>query len=393
VKCGGTMSRVSRLRRILAVIMSAALMLGMFSGCSKTSSNQTKEDNALTEDNSENESMTSEENDTENDVSDQEESDEEELIIQERKLRANGTDIRRTEGHYEFQTHVSSTVMNEIMTQDMLDGYNNLVDAVLAGENSFECKDEDTYLWIMGQYPYLLFPVIDEYVTKPSDGNWYEDGKGYIEYTIPYEEFKVKLNEFEDIVVEILNDNLEDDYSEFEKALALYQYFINKYDYDYETYEKVKIGDEVELSAYRLLTGEIGICQEISVAYSYLLLQAGVDATVMKGVITWEEDTHQWSYVTIDGKNYHVDPTFGLGQSNGLAYFMMTDEKRSWDGYLQEKNVPSTVYAGDHEHPNYLAEDETYCELWDVEILYWDSMKNVIVYKDFMGDECEFEYE
>lgn len=88
----------------------------------------------------------------------------------------------------------------------------------------------------MGQYPYLLFPVIDEYIDIPTEGPAFTDGVGYFAYTIPYEEFKEKLQEFENIVVGILNKALEDEYSDFEKALALYQYFISHYTYDYDTY-------------------------------------------------------------------------------------------------------------------------------------------------------------
>lgn len=295
----------------------------------------------------------------------------------------------KKESHYTFQTHVSSTLMNEIMEDEMLVAYNNFIDAVMAGETSFECADQDTYNWVMGQYAYLLFPVVAEYVGI--DG--YRDGMGYFFYKIPLEEFQEKLQEFEDLVVDILNSCLEDDYSDFEKALALYYYFIENYVYDYDIYYAMKTEYQENVSGYRLLTEKTGICQEISVAYSYLLLQAGVDATVLKAQREYDNETHQWSLVTIDGKYYHIDPTYGLGLLASLDYFMMTDEIRyDRDYYNSDKFIPSTVYAQFNEFPDISVTDDTYSVLWGNYILDWDADKNVITYIDDDGHEQEFCY-
>jgi len=295
------------------------------------------------------------------------------------------------ESHYTFKTHVSSTVMDEIMGQDMHDAYYNLIDAVLAGETSFRCKDKDTYDWVMGQYPYLLFPVIDEYIDIPGKAPSFADGVGYFTYTIPYEEFKEKLQEFENIVVGILNKALEDEYSDFEKALALYQYFISHYTYDYDTYNSDVYVDNI--SGYRLLTWGKGICQEISVAYSYLLLQAGVDATVMKGAREYDGENHQWSFVNINGKHYHIDPTYGLGKTDSLAYFMMTDEERYYkDSYNPQDFIPSTVYSQIYGHPEYKATDDSYSELWNCYILSWNADNNTITCESYDGKKFVFEY-
>lgn len=295
----------------------------------------------------------------------------------------------KKESHYTFKTHVSSTLMNEIMGEDMLEGYNNLVDAVLNGEDSFECKDEYTFKWVMGQFPYLLFPVVAEYLCMDE----YRDGRGYFHFTIPDEEFQEKLQEFETVTVDILNSCLEDDYSDFEKALALYLYFIKTYVYDYDTYDAMRYEYQENISGYRLLMGETGICQEISVAYSYLLLQAGVDATVLKAVRGFDNEPHQWSLVTIDGKYYHIDPTYGLGLLNSLDYFMMTDEIRAErDSYDPKEYIPSTVYAQDHEYPDISVTDDTYSDLWGVYIYWWKPEENEIIYYDEYNNEQVFNY-
>ena len=88
-------------------------------------------------------------------------------------------------------------------------------------------------------------------------------------------------------------------------------------------------------------------------------MQAVVDAaTVMGGA-------HEWSFVRINGVNYHVDPTFALDTDRSLAYFMMTDERRGETGYGKEGFIYVSNYAQDHPHPAYTADDDTFRPLWE----------------------------
>jgi hypothetical protein len=111
-------------------------------------------------------------------------------------------------------------------------------------------------------------------------------------------------------------------------------------------------------SSYRFFETGIGICHEISTAYSYLLLQAGVDATIMMG------HDHQWSYVRINGHNYHIDPTFVISNQGSLSYFMMTDEQREATGYSKAGYIICSNYTQDYPHPDYTADDDTFRPIW-----------------------------
>ena len=86
------------------------------------------------------------------------------------------------------------------------------------------------------------------------------------------------------MVEEILNEAMKPEYSDFENALGLYNYFDSHYTYDWNAYEDNEQGKAYYLSSYRMLTEKTGICQEISVAYSYLLMQTGAEADVVGGV-------------------------------------------------------------------------------------------------------------
>lgn len=267
-------------------------------------------------------------------------------------------------GHYSFQPKVCSSFMTEVFGETMRDAWFSLVDAVMAGEESFACPDEDTYWWVMGQFPDQCFPVLKDLIYYGYDvDNPVKNGVAEFTYTVPKEEAAARIADFTALVEGILNETLRDDYSDVEKALALYLYFSHHYIYDYESASPDVA--PTYLSAYRVLTTGTGICQEFSVAYSYLLLQAGVDASVMSGHRAYDREGHQWSYVKINGHNFHIDPTYVIGDADSLSYFMMTDEQReAEDCYSINEFVICSHYSNDHPHPDYSADDDSFREIW-----------------------------
>lgn len=268
------------------------------------------------------------------------------------------TDVQ---SRFVFQPKVCSVYMEEVFGKDMCDAWSNLVDAVLAGEDTFVCKDQHTYDWMMGQFPEHCLPILPELIDYAYDREHSViDGVASFTYLVPPEQARARIEEFGTMIEGMLNEILKTDWSDFEKALALYVYFADHYEYDYDTYWKMYDEYVDYTSCYRFFLTGIGICHEISSAYSYLLLQAGVEATVMMG------SDHQWSYVRINGHNYHIDPTFVLGSGGSLSYFMMTDEQRTVNGYGKEEYVIASNYAQDHPHPDYVADDDTFRPLWDL---------------------------
>lgn len=271
-------------------------------------------------------------------------------------------------GRFEFQPKVVSSYMRELFGEEMCEVWFRMVDAVLAGETSFVCPDKDTFDWVIGQFPDQCFPVLRDLIDYSAERDPNEpvvDGVGYFRYTEPVEEVQAKIAEFAALVEGILNETMQTDYSDFEKMLALYAYFSDHYTYDYEAYADSQEGYPDYLSSYRVLTTGTGICQELSVAYAYLLLQAGVDATNMSGTRGYDGEHHQWSYVRLNGRNYHIDPTYVLG-SGMLNYFLMDDAQReAEDDYAPERFIICSNYAQDHPHPDYCADDDTFRPIWE----------------------------
>ena len=239
-----------------------------------------------------------------------------------------GSSVPEKVSHYRFQPKVCSPLMEEVMGTGMKQAWFSLVDAIMEGRDSFECPDRDTYDWMMGQFPYRCFPVIDELIESSAyPFNGVKGTAGFC-WKVPEDEARRKIEEFITLTEDILNEALDDDYTDVEKALALYVWFEDHYEYDYDTYEQMSDHYIEDISAYRLMTTGKGICQEVSTAYSFLLMQAGVDATVMMGERSYDHANHQWSYVRINGRTYHIDPTYALQSGHYLGYFMMTDLQR-----------------------------------------------------------------
>lgn len=270
------------------------------------------------------------------------------------------------ESHYVFQPKVSSVYLEEIFGETMCETWFHLVDAVMAGEDTFACPDQFTYDWVMGQFPERCFPVLTELIGYAWDReNSVTGGIASFTYLVPREQAKERIAAFAQQIEGILNDALEDDYSDLEKCLALYDYFMKHYVYDYETFERMADTYIEEISCIRFFNEGTGVCQEISTAYSYLLMQAGVDATTMSGERSYDRAGHQWSYVRIDGKDYHIDPTYALGDFGSLSYFMMTDGQReAEDCYEKQDFHICSVYTQEYPHPEYSADDDTFRPLW-----------------------------
>lgn len=285
------------------------------------------------------------------------------------------------ESRFTFQPMVCSDFMREVFGETKCEVWSNLVDAMMAGKDTFACPDEDTYGWVMGQFPNHCFPVADGLVeTITGDEPAVRDGIAQFRYTVSQEEFQSRVREFAEEVEEILNETMKPDYSDFEKAFVLYQYFAENYWYDYDALNDMKtdITTMRKLSSGHIFSDKTGICCELSTAYSYLLMQAGVNATVMMGA------DHEWSYVEINGKNYHIDPTFALSGQR-LVYFLMDDQQREYTGCGPRKDfIVTSCYAQFNKVPDYKADDDTFSELWDDEYVSLDHEKQCLTVRPFV---------
>ncbi|PWJ71081.1 transglutaminase superfamily protein [Ruminococcaceae bacterium R-25] len=230
---------------------------------------------------------------------------------------------------FEFNPHLYVPSLSSDIPKDYWDSFYNLCDALRAGESTFECSSKEAYKWATCWSTLNdLFPVASLLISGESkDGSVpFENGTGKIYYQIPVEEFVAKQAEFEVIITDMLNSCVEQDDTDFEKCIKLYDYIESNFSYvDYGV-------DGNDDQTYYAFLNKKGLCAQMASAYAYLLLQSGVEAM---SVGCYDPSiSHSWTYIIIDGKGYHSDPTWGLKDTHDddwlyLYYFMMTDERRS----------------------------------------------------------------
>ncbi|MCR5618393.1 MAG: hypothetical protein K6F83_08895 [Clostridiales bacterium] len=279
------------------------------------------------------------------------------------------------EDYFQYRMLVTSPMFEQVMGEDMTQAYKNFIAAIENGEDHFECSDENTFYWMMGQYAYNCNPVVADFTQAVE----FKDGTGYFQYTIPEEEFREKEKEFEELVTDILNEALEPEYSDIECALALYSYIAMNYEYDYDKYNEPVI---TGVTPYRFLTGGKGICQEIGIAYAFLLMQLDIDAAGVGG--NNNETGHEWTIIRINGKCYNIDATWALGSSD-LSYFMMTDAQREFEGgFIPEKSrkVNNYPYEMDPDYVSpYVCNDESFEEIWGTYFDHLDAESDLLYYR------------
>ncbi|MBQ6660077.1 MAG: transglutaminase domain-containing protein [Lachnospiraceae bacterium] len=296
-----------------------------------------------------------------------------------------------TNGHYEFNPHVFSKFYVLEHGEARRQAVFNYVDALRAGEEWFECPDEETMWWCNGRLGHFFFPVAQPYTFV----GIYKNGKGQIQYYDSKEVFQEKEREFEEMVTGIINDAVGDDYTDLEKTLALYEFLTEYCTYDYEMLEHSAEWMDRQ-GGYRALIEKKGICNEFACLYQYLLLQCGVDAEESGGPsVTFGQDSHAWVYVTIDGKGYLVDPTWGETTTREpiLAYFLFTDELREKrDGFRASKFDVAGAGEDSRKKYSFEAVDKRFEPLWNGIYVAMDREAKRIYYHDYDGNLCAFDY-
>ena len=273
-----------------------------------------------------------------------------------------------TDGKLHFQPKVASKYLTEVFGEQMVVTWYNLVDAVLSGKTEVACPDDHTFKWVVGQFPDKCLPPLHGHIWAVDPDHPVKNGVARFMYDdgTSHEQLMAEIADFSKMVEEILNETMKPEYSDFENALGLYNYFDSHYTYDWDAYEDNEQGKANYLSSYRMLTGKKGICQEISVAYSYLMMQTGAEIDVVGGVSETDGEHHQWSYIRLNGHDYHIDPTWVLEMNGKLDYFLMTDAQRyAQGGYSKDRFRYVSSYTQEHPYPDYQANDETFAELWN----------------------------
>lgn len=225
---------------------------------------------------------------------------------------------------YSWNPHVFSQIDREAIGAEAERFFYDLVDAVIAGEESVPCADEEL-LWDLGLALGTYFPPYNSLVSDLR----YSDGKYMVTYRLDPKQREDLLRDFAEQIETLIGfaGLLEED-SPTVRAVKIYRMYSTLISYDYAATDNDVLTD---VTCYRGLMDLTGICQSFAPAYAYLCLQAGVEATTVSGLNS--ESAHEWTILTLDDKYYYADPTFEAGDGGyGLKYFGMTSAQREYAG-------------------------------------------------------------
>lgn len=301
---------------------------------------------------------------------------------------------------FTFNPHVSSCFIDALYSKEYKESFFNLVDALSEGKDTFKCTDQKVYEFCMDPVTLnQLYPVACMQITgKGKDGSKpFENGIGRIYYSQSAEAFLTRQKQFRQDVTDIMNKYIKSDYSDYEKCLALYDYISSNYTYDH----KGEVGKTKDGSSYTCFTLKKGICCDFGAWYAYLLMQCGVNAIEVQNFGTDESlGYHAWTFVEINGKTYHIDPTWSLKSETGndglqMDYFLMSDEDRAGSGYpadLLQVPMSTYFYAKDCKEYKFVANDVTFRLPSGSTCVRYDTDKNIVYYHTSEDDQKEYEF-
>lgn len=302
-------------------------------------------------------------------------------------------------GYSKFNPHVMTVLNAKEYGEDKVQAFYNLVDAMRAGETWYDAADRMAYNWSVGLFATWFYPVASGCIKTSydyRDKDVYVDGRGRVPYTVSIEEAQKLIGEFDQMVCDILDDCIADDYTDFEKALALYEFMTQYCTYDYYTYAHI---NDPEVTGkghiYRCFTERTGICWALSGMYDYLLMQCGVNVEEVEGFSPELDESHAWSCIVLDGQGYYVDVTWGLASDTmpKLAYFCFSDDVRdSRDGFpLNQQKIVGYEDLSLRTCP-VQATDTRFAPLWDGRYVGMDRTAKKVIYLDNTGVLRSFPY-
>ena len=130
-------------------------------------------------------------------------------------------------------------------------------------------------------------------------------------------------NELEKATYSIINNDM----SDYDKVMAINEYIINRYEYDYNL---------KSLSVYSALTTSEAVCQGYSMTAYKMFNYAGIENRIIVG--TARGTAHSWTLVKVDDKWYQIDIT-NNDSENAYRYFLVSDQVLIQNNYVWDSKM------------------------------------------------------
>lgn len=230
--------------------------------------------------------------------------------------------------HYVLNTDVEKCASDEVK-----ETYKRFVDAIYSCEKNVylsDSYDDNLYALVIAKSNPAYFVVKD---TKFSS-----DKKSVtVKYKYKPKKQKEVLNYIDNEYLTILNDIIKKDYNDLDKILAVYHYFSSRIEYDYDWLDGLNMSDNKylypDIAVYQALKSNKGVCHSYAYLCHYAFQQLGIKSFCVTGDMKNSDEGHMWLLVEIDGKYYHIDPTWDRNQDGtvSLRCFGLTDKERAED--------------------------------------------------------------
>lgn len=133
-------------------------------------------------------------------------------------------------------------------------------------------------------------------------------------YLPTFPQKNTKAEAFYEESKEILRHIINDDMTDYEKTLAIFEYIVDSVDYDYDAFNAIDNGDTANNVCY-FLEGVFeynrAVCDGKSKAFVVLCRIEGIECLRDFGASPTGGAGHAWNYVKLDGTWYMVDTTAG----------------------------------------------------------------------------------
>jgi transglutaminase-like putative cysteine protease len=197
---------------------------------------------------------------------------------------------------------------------------------------------------------------------------------------------------------EILRSIINDDMTEYEKVLAIYEWLINNVTYDYEVLDLLATEDWGNYNAFYLegvFTDKQAVCDGIAKAFVVLCQIEGISSVRITGDVEGSGG-HAWNKVKIDGQWYVVDATWGnTGLSNSsqelmdYEHLLISDELKESYNCIAENYIYDSISAcGNYNYyeKNYFVYEYT---TYDYNIESKDELEILLDYCHDYADDLE----
>lgn len=182
-------------------------------------------------------------------------------------------------------------------------------------------------------------------------------GMGYSYYPTKYANISfayvtVQEEEYVKNTVEGITEEIDEDWSELEKALYVHDYIVSHFSYDRRLYDPNEYMN-VNRDIYSFLKEKNGVCQAYAETYQYIMTALGIECKTAISI----EGNHEWNLVKIDGEWYHVDATHDDPIINGYQedaigfvnhqHFLCSSSELEEIDYANRSNAHYNWFVGD----------------------------------------------